>query len=184
MQLGLANGLETLCGQAYGAEQYQKIGTYTLTSIIYLTLVCVPISVIWIFADNLLILMGQNHAISLVAQKYSIFLIPNLFSYAILQSLIRYFQTQNLILPMLYSSAATMCLHIPLCWALVFKFEYKIIGAALAMDISSWVNVALLGVYMKFSSACEQTRAGFSMKVFSSAREFFRFGIPSAMMVW
>lgn len=184
MQLGLSTGLETLCGQAYGAEQYKKLGIYTYTSIISLTIVCLPITLIWIFSDKLLILMGQDHSISHVAQNYSIFIIPNLFCFGIVQSLIRYFQTQSLILPMLYSSIATLCLHIPLCWTLVFKFKLKTIGAALAIDVSSLLNVILLGIYMKFSSACKKTRAGFSMEVFSCAKDFFRFGVPSAMMVW
>ncbi|XP_015899776.2 protein DETOXIFICATION 12-like isoform X2 [Ziziphus jujuba] len=181
--LGLANGLETLCGQAYGAEQYHKLGIYTYTSIISLIFVCFPISIIWIFTDKILILMGQDHSISVVAQKYSIYLIPNLFCYAILQSLIRYLQTQSLILPMLYSTLAALCLHIPLCWVLVFKLELEITGAALAINISYWINVILLGFYIKFSSACEKTRPVFSMEVFLKIKEFFRFGIPSALMV-
>lgn len=184
MQLGLANGLETLCGQAFGAEQYQKLGIYTYTSIISLTLVCFPISVLWIFTDKLLILIGQDHSISVVAQKYSIYLIPNLFCYAILQTLIRYLQTQSLILPMLYSTLATLCFHIPLCWVLVFKINLQVVGAALSINISHWVNVILLGLYVKFSRACEKTRPVFSMDIFRSIKEFFRFGIPSAMMVW
>ncbi|KAM2155337.1 hypothetical protein ACFX1Q_047055 [Malus domestica] len=35
---GMAGGLETLCGQAFGAGQYQKLGTYTCTAMIYLLL--------------------------------------------------------------------------------------------------------------------------------------------------
>ncbi|KAF3441492.1 hypothetical protein FNV43_RR15406 [Rhamnella rubrinervis] len=181
--LGLANGLETLCGQAYGAEQYQKLGIYTYTSIISLTLVCLPISVLWIFTDKLLILIGQNPSISHVAKNYSIYLIPTLFCYSILQSLIRYFQTQSLILPMLYTTLATLCLHVPLCWVLVFKLKLGIVGAALAIDISYWVNAILLWFYMKFSSSCQKTRPVFSMQVFQSIKEFFRFGVPSALMI-
>lgn len=113
-QFGLAGALEALSGQAYGAEQYQKLRTYTYCAIISLILVCLPISFPWMFTDKLLILIGQDPSISHVARKYSICLIPNLFSYAILQALIRYFQTQSLILPMLFSSFASLCFHIPL----------------------------------------------------------------------
>ncbi|KAF3447413.1 hypothetical protein FNV43_RR12599 [Rhamnella rubrinervis] len=180
---GLAGALETLCGQAYGAEQYEKLGIYTYTSIISLTLVCLPISLLWLFTDKLLILIGQDPSISDVAHKYSIYLIPNLFSYATLQSLIRYFQTQGLILPMLYSSLTTLCFHVPLCWALVFKLKLKIAGAALAINLSYLVNLILLGFYVKCSTACQKSRAKFSMDVFSSMKEFFRFAIPSATMV-
>lgn len=180
----MAGALETLCGQAYGAEQYEKLGIYTYTAIISLILVCIPISLLWLFTDKLLILIGQDHSISLIARKYSVCLIPDLFSYAILQSLTRYFQTQSMILPMLFSSCATLCLHIPISWALVFKVNLGSVGAALAISLSYWFNVFLLGLYMNYSSACEKTRPLFSKDVFLSMREFFRFAIPSASMVW
>ena len=48
-QLGMASALETLCGQAYGAEQYQKVGVQTYTAIVSLTLVCLPLSLLWIY---------------------------------------------------------------------------------------------------------------------------------------
>ncbi|XP_041006616.1 protein DETOXIFICATION 14-like isoform X2 [Juglans microcarpa x Juglans regia] len=180
---GMAGALETLCGQAYGAEQYQKLGIYTHTAIISLVLICIPISLLWLFTDKLLILAGQDHSISLVAHKYSVWLIPGLFSYGILQSIVRYLQTQSMILPMLFSSFATLCFHVPICWALVFRVKLGSIGAALAICLSSWFNVLLLGLYMKYSSACEKTRAEFSKDVFLGMREFFRFAIPSAGMV-
>ncbi|XP_044512213.1 protein DETOXIFICATION 9-like isoform X4 [Mangifera indica] len=179
---GMAGALETLCGQAYGAEQYQKLGTYTYCAIISLILVCFPISVLWLFTDKLLILIDQDPAIAKVAQKYSVCLIPNLFSYAVLQALIRYFQTQSLIHPMLISSRVTLFFHIPLCWAMVFKFKLGSIGAALAIGISYWLNVFLLGFYMKHSSRCEKTRAALSKDMFLSIKEFFKFAVPSAIM--
>lgn len=180
----MASALETLCGQAYGAEQFQKLGIYTHCSIISLIIVCFPISLLWIFTDKLLILVGQDPSISRIAKKYAIFLIPNLFSYAVLQSFIRFFQVQSLILPMLYSSVLTLCFHIPLCWALVFKIKLGSNGAALAVGLSYWFNVLLLGFYIKCSSECEKTRASFSIDVFSSIKEFIRFAVPSAVMVW
>lgn len=179
----MASALETLSEQAYGAEQFLKLGIYTYCSIISLVMVCFPISLLWIFTDKLLILVGQDPLISRVAKKYAVFLIPNLFSYAVLQSFIRYFQVQSLIHPMLYSSVLTLCFHIPLCWALVFKIKLGSNGAALAVDLSYWFNVLLLGFYM-CSSECEKTRAGFSIDVFSSIKEFTRFAVPSAVMVW
>ncbi|TQE01402.1 hypothetical protein C1H46_012983 [Malus baccata] len=180
---GLAGALETLCGQAYGAQQYQKLGIHTYTSILCLCLVCLPISLLWVFTDKLLNLIGQDPLISKVAHKYSVCLIPNLFSYAILQSLIRYFQTQSLILPMLYSSGATLCLHIPLCWAFTLKLNLGSVGAALAITFSYWFNVIVLGFYMKYSVACENTRARvLSVGVIRNVKEFFCFAIPSAAM--
>ncbi|KAM3342848.1 hypothetical protein P3S68_027814 [Capsicum galapagoense] len=138
MMFGMSSALETLCGQAYGAGQYRKLGTFTYSAIICLFLVCIPVSVLWIFTDKLLILMGQDPSIAAEAGKYAIWLIPTLFAYAILQSFVRYLQAQSLIIPMLINA---------------------------------------------YASACEKTRASFSTDVFLTIGDFFRFAIPSAVMV-
>nr|DAD31936.1 TPA_asm: hypothetical protein HUJ06_010787 [Nelumbo nucifera] len=62
--LGMASALETLCGQAYGAQQYRKLGSHTYGAILSLNLVCVPLSLIWVSMGKLLSLIGQDPAIS------------------------------------------------------------------------------------------------------------------------
>jgi MATE family multidrug resistance protein len=134
--------------------------------------------------DRILITIGQDPEISTVACRYATCLIPALFAYAVLQSLLRYYQSQGLILPMLFSTCATLCFHIPLCWALIFKWELGSNGAALAIDVSYWLNVVFLALYMGFSSSCKKTRVIYWNHIFSSIKEFFRFALPSAVMVW
>ncbi|KAL0378034.1 UNVERIFIED_CONTAM: protein DETOXIFICATION 14 [Sesamum radiatum] len=179
---GMACALETLCGQAYGAKHYQKVGTFTYGAIIWLFVPCIPVCVLWIYTDKLLILLGQDPVISVEAGKFSIWLIPSLFPYAILQSLVRYLQTQSLILPMLLSTVASICLHLPLSWALIFKLKLGNAGAALSIGLSYWLNAIMLGLYVKYSSSCEKTRTSFSKDVLQTTREFFQFAIPSAVM--
>lgn len=184
LQLGMASALETLCGQSYGAEQYKRLGTQTYTAIFSLLLVSIPLSVLWIFMGKFLIFIGQDPKISQEAGRFIIWLIPALISYAVLQPLVRYFQTQSLVIPMLLSSVGTLALHVPLCWALVFKSGLKNVGAAVAMGISYWLNVTFLALYIRYSSACAKTRAPLSMDVFHGIGEFFRLALPSAFMIW
>ncbi|KAK4416455.1 protein DETOXIFICATION 3 [Sesamum alatum] len=180
---GMASALETLCGQAFGAKQYQKLGAYTYASIICLLLVCLPISLLWIFMDKLLIFIGQDPSISVEAGRYAVWLIPALFPYAILQALIRYLQTQSLILPMLWSSVAALLFHVPVCWALVFKLELGTAGAALTIGLSYWFNVFLILAYVMYSSTCKKTDAPSAKDILPSMREFSLFAVPSAVMV-
>ncbi|XP_073150067.1 protein DETOXIFICATION 14-like [Henckelia pumila] len=180
---GMACALETLCGQAYGAENYQKVGTYCYGAIIWLCLACLPICVLWIYTDKLLILLGQDPEMSIEAGNFSIWLIPTLFPYAILQSVVRFLQTQSLIFPMVYSSLATLCVNLPLSWVLIFKLELGNAGAALSIGISYWLNVIFIGLYIYYSSACQKTRSSFSRDVFHTVGEFFQFAIPSSVMV-
>ncbi|XP_030447570.1 protein DETOXIFICATION 14-like [Syzygium oleosum] len=181
--LGMASALETLCGQAYGAQQYHKLGTQTYTAIFSLILVCFPISVLWIYMGKLLTFMGQDPLISLEAGKFMAWLVPALFAYATLQPLIRYFQMQSLIMPMLMSCCATLCIHVPLCWVLVFRSGLDNLGAALAISVSYWLNVVFLGVYMKYSPSCAKTRVPVSVELFRGISEFFCYAVPSALMV-
>ncbi|MBA0876832.1 hypothetical protein Goshw_026495 [Gossypium schwendimanii] len=178
----MAGALETLGGQAYGAEQYQKLGTYTYCSILSLITICLPVSLFWIFMDEFLIFMGQDPQISHVASIYSIWLIPALFADAILQSLVRYFQSQSQILPLFLSSCATICFHVPLCWVLVHKTNLGYVGAALAITLALWFNVIVLGFYMRWSASCESTRTVIVGDVFASIKEFLSFALPSAVM--
>ncbi|KAK9277022.1 hypothetical protein L1049_006561 [Liquidambar formosana] len=181
--MGMASGLETLCGQAYGAQQYQKLGIQTYTAIFSLILVCLPLSFIWINMGKLLVFIGQDPLISIEAGKFTMWLIPALFAQAVLQPLIRYFQTQSLVIPMVISSCATLCFHIPLCWVLVFKSGLHNLGAALAISISISLNMIFLSLYMMFSSTCRKTRVPISMELFQGIGEFFHFAIPSAVMI-
>ena len=180
----MAGALETLCGQTYGAEEFKKLGNYTCCAIITLILVCLPISLLWIFMDKVLLLFGQDPEISLAAREYCIYLIPALFGYAVLQSLVRYLQTQSMIFPMVLSSIAALCFHLPVCWVLVFKFGIGHAGAALAIGISYWSNVLGLVIYIKYSSACQKTQIVLSCSALLSISEFFQFAIPSGLMFW
>ncbi|KAL9148894.1 hypothetical protein ABFS82_12G073600 [Erythranthe guttata] len=181
--LGMASALETISGQAFGAQQYEKVGTQTYTAIFSLVIVCIPLSILWIYMGNVLEFVGQDPQISQEAGKFTMWLVPALFGYATLQPLIRYYQMQSLILPMLISSCFTLCFHVPVCWALVFKSGLHNLGGAVAIGLSMWLNVTILTLYMIFSPSCAKTRAPFSMKIFQGITEFFRFAVPSAVMI-
>lgn len=179
---GLAGGLETLCGQAFGAGEYHKLGSYTFGAALSLIIVCLPISLLWISMDKLLVFIGQDHSISSEAGRYAVWLIPTLFPYAILQAVMRYLQTQSLIFPIVISSIAALFFHVPVCWFLVFCLNMGNSGAALAIGLSYWFNIAMLVFYVKHSAACQRTRISYSTYCLFSMGEFFKFGIPSALM--
>ncbi|PKA59708.1 MATE efflux family protein 9 [Apostasia shenzhenica] len=181
--IGMAGGLETLCGQAYGAQQYKKLGIHTYRAILSLILVCLPISLIWASMGKLLSLIGQDPLISREAGKYATWMIPGLFAYAIAQPLMKFLQSQSLILPMLITSVATLCLHIPLCWIMVFKTGLGNVGAALSISISYWIIVLILVLYIMYSDSCKATRAPISEEAFRGINEFLKLAVPSAVML-
>ncbi|KAH7528665.1 hypothetical protein FEM48_Zijuj05G0096200 [Ziziphus jujuba var. spinosa] len=181
--MGLSTALETLSGQAYGAKQYDMMGIYMQRAMFILLLVCIPLAIIWANTRSILTLLGQNAAIAAEAGQYALFMIPSIFAYALLQCFIRFLQTQNIVFPMVLSCGITTLLHVFMCWILVFKSGLGNRGAALANSISYWINVLLLGLYVKFSSSCAKTWTGFSKESFRSIPAFLKLAIPSAVMI-
>ncbi|KAL1194287.1 Protein DETOXIFICATION 2 [Cardamine amara subsp. amara] len=182
IMFGLVGALETLCGQAYGAKQYEKIGTYTYSAIASNLPICFLISILWIYIEKLLIYLGQDPDISRVASSYSFWLIPALFAHAIYVPLTRFLLAQRLILPLLFSSLTTLLFHILVCWTLVFVLGLGSNGAALAISVSFWFYTVILSCYVMFSSSCEKTRGFVSDDFMSCVKQYFRYGVPSAAL--
>ncbi|XXG59645.1 hypothetical protein AAC387_Pa04g1694 [Persea americana] len=181
--LGMGSALDTLCGQAYGAKQYQLLGVYMQRAIFVLIIASIPLSVIWAYMGSILVCMGQDPEISMEAQLYARWMIPSLFAYGALQCNIKFLQAQNNVFPMMLSSGITTLFHILVCWLLVFKSGLGSKGAALSNAISYWINVVLLMLYIKFSPTCKKTWTGLSKEAFREVIDFLRLAIPSAVMV-
>ncbi|KAI3730624.1 hypothetical protein L1987_61796 [Smallanthus sonchifolius] len=181
--LGMGSALETLCGQAYGAKQYHMLGIQMQRAMISLTVLSIPLAIIWFYTTTIFIALGQDQEISAGAGTFIRWMIPSLFAYGLLQCLNRFLQTQNIVVPMMISSGFTALLHILLCWVLVFKLGLEIKGAALANTISNWLNVVLLGVYVKVSPACKHTWTGFSKEAMNDLLGFLKLAVPSAVMI-
>ncbi|KAL1548209.1 protein DETOXIFICATION 12-like [Salvia divinorum] len=150
----------------------------------WLFLVCLALSLVFILTEKLLLVMVQDPAISAAAGKFAVQLIPTLFPYAFLQCIVRYLQSQSLIFPMVWSSLASLCFQLPLCWAFIFRFHLGNSGAAISIAISSWFNVLLLVLYVMYSPACQETQTPLSWDVLVIMRDFFYLAIPSVAMLW
>ncbi|KAG2605641.1 hypothetical protein PVAP13_4NG083900 [Panicum virgatum] len=157
--LGMASALDTLCGQAFGAGQHHLLGIYMQRAMLLLTVVSIPLAV--------------DPDIAAEAGAYAQWMIPALFAYGLLQCHVRFLQTQNIVVPVMAAAGAAAACHLG-TWCR---------GAALSNAVSYWINVAVLAVYVRVSSACRDAWTGFSTEAFRDALGFFRLAIPSALMV-
>ncbi|GKB37808.1 DETOXIFICATION 16-like protein [Tanacetum coccineum] len=144
--MGMGGALETLCGQAYGAEQYKMLGVHLQRAMTVIMLMGIPISIIWAFTGKIFEYFGQDLDISKEAGNYARWLIPSIFPYGLLQCQIRFLQTQNNVKPLMLSTGFASLLHVILCWILVSKFGFGSSSAALSVGISYWINVVILGI--------------------------------------
>ncbi|CAL0320778.1 unnamed protein product [Lupinus luteus] len=181
--LGMGSALETLCGQAYGAGQYRMLGIHTQRAMLVLLGSSIPLSLIWFYSSNLLILMGQDHEIAAQAGIFNRWMIPGLFAYAILQCFNRFLQSQNNVFPLLISSGVTTLVHVVLCWFFVIQQKFGSKGAALAISISYWINVFILVIYINLTKACAETWNGISKEALNDIISFIKLASASAVMI-
>ncbi|KAM6579527.1 hypothetical protein CsatA_003301 [Cannabis sativa] len=180
--IGMANALDTFCGQSYGAKQYHMLGIHMQRGMIVLLAVSIPLAIIWFNAGQILLFLGQDPEISAEAGRYARFMIPSIFAYAVTQCHNKFLLTQNNVVPMMITTGITTLLHLFICWFMVFKSGLGNRGAAMANAISYWINALSLVLYVRISPLCKHTWNGFSMEAFHEIPKFLRLSIPSAVM--
>lgn len=179
--LGMGSALETLCGQAFGAGQVHLLGVYMQRSWIILTVSCILMLPMYIFATPILKLLGQEDSIAELAGLFTLQIIPELFSLAVAFPTQKFLQAQSKVGVLACIGLASLLAHIGLLWLFIFVFGWATFGAALAYDTSSWFIVVAQLVYV--FGWCNDGWKGFSWAAFNDLWSFVRLSLASAVML-
>lgn len=187
MLLALASGLETFCGQAYGAKQYHLIGQFTQSAMLLLGLFSCSVALFWWHLEPALLLLGQDPNISHLAGLYARWLLPSLFASSFIQPLIKFYQAQSQTGPLAWCQLVALLIHIPLTYVLVWPLKLGFLGAAMSSSVAWCVNLALLSGYLRFSKlpTFDATWTGWTWSAlqFDFLWAFLKLAIPSAVMI-
>ncbi|KAG6776851.1 hypothetical protein POTOM_016641 [Populus tomentosa] len=181
--LGMGSAVETLCGQAYGANRYEILGIYLQRSTILLMVTALPLMVIYIFSKPILILLGEPVNIASAAAVFVHGLIPQIFAYAANFPIQKFLQSQSIIAPSAYISVGALVVHLFLTWLAVFKWDWGLLGAGLVLSLSWWIIVVAQFAYIAMSKTCRNTWKGFSLQAFDGLWRFFKLSATSAVMM-
>ena len=135
----MGSALETLCGQAVGAGQLDMLGIYMQRSWVILNVTCLILSLLYIFARQILKGIGETTAISDAAGLFALYMIPQLFAYAMNFPLQKFLQSQSKIMVTAYISGAVLVFHAVFSWLLMFKLKWDLVGAAVVLNLSWWL---------------------------------------------
>ncbi|CBI23254.3 unnamed protein product, partial [Vitis vinifera] len=183
LMLGMGSAVETLCGQAYGANRSEMLGIYLQRATVVLTATGFPLTVIYVFAKPILLLLGESSAVASAAAVFVYGLIPQIFAYAVNFPIQKFLQAQSIVAPSAIISAATLSVHLLLSWVAVYKLGMGLIGASLVLSLSWWIIVGAQFVYILISDRCKYTWTGFSLQAFSGLWEFLKLSAASAVML-
>uniref|UniRef100_A0A453LGD3 Protein DETOXIFICATION n=1 Tax=Aegilops tauschii subsp. strangulata TaxID=200361 RepID=A0A453LGD3_AEGTS len=183
LMLGMGSAVETLCGQAYGANKFDMLGIYMQRSTVLLMATGIPLAVLYAFSRPILILLGESPEIASAAAIFVYGLIPQIFAYASNFPIQKFMQAQSIMAPSAYISTATLAVHLVLSYLVVYKFGLGLLGASLMLSVSWWIIVIGQFIYIVTSSRCRLTWTGFSVQAFSGLPEFFKLSLASAIML-
>ncbi|XP_074270118.1 protein DETOXIFICATION 40-like isoform X2 [Silene latifolia] len=183
LMLGMGSAVETLCGQAYGANKYDMLGIYMQRSTILLTVTAIPLTMVYIFSKDILLILGEPEDIASMAQIFILGLIPQIFAYACNFPIQKFLQAQSIVFPSAYISVAALVFHIFASWFVMFKLGWGLLGASLVLSFSWWIIVVAQFVYIVCNSRFKYTWTGFSSSAFSGLWPFLKLSTSSAVML-
>jgi MATE family multidrug resistance protein len=179
--LGMGSALETLCGQAFGAGQVAMLGVYLQRSWIVLTAAALLMVPFFVFAEPLLLAIGQDAAVAHEAARFALYILPGAFSFAINFPTAKFLQAQSKVLVLAWIGVAGICFHVALTYLIVTVLGWGTPGAAAAYDISLWA--VALGQAAYIIGWCKDGWRGWSMAAFNDMWAFVKLSIASAVML-
>ncbi|KAB1219995.1 Protein TRANSPARENT TESTA 12 [Morella rubra] len=180
--LGMASALETLCGQAFGAKRYHMFGIYLQRSWFVLLLCAILLLPIYIFAAPILKLLGLSDEVSDESGLVALWIIPMHIGFAFLFPVQRFLQSQLKTFVIAWVSFVGLLVNVLLSWLFVYVWDFGLVGAVAALDISWWVLIVFLYGYAT-CGGCPQTWTGFSVQAFSGLWEFTKLSAASGVML-
>lgn len=181
MQLGMGSALETLCGQAFGAEQVELLGVYLQRSWIILFVACLFLMPLFIWATPILKLLGQRDDIAELAGTFTIQVMPQMLSLAFNFPTQKFLQAQSKVGVLAWIGFVALIGHITLLLLFIHVFDWGTAGAAAAFDISAW-GISI-GQIIYVVGWCKDGWKGLSCLAFKDIWGFVRLSIASAVML-
>ncbi|CAO2175993.1 unnamed protein product [Urochloa humidicola] len=179
--LGMGSALETLCGQAFGAGQVSMLGVYLQRSWIILLATSVLMSPLFVFAEPLLMLIGQDPDVARESGKFSIYILPSVFAMAVNFAASKFLQAQSLVTVPAWIGLFALLLNAALNYLFVVVLGWGLAGAAAAFDAAHWAIA--LGQVAYIVGWCREGWRGWSTAAFHDIWAFVRLSLESAVML-
>lgn len=180
--LGMASALETLCGQAFGANKYHMLGIYMQRSWIVLFLCSIFLLPLYIFATPIMKALGQPEDVAEQTGVLALWFIPLHISFAFQFPVQRFLMSQLKSGVLAWVAVPIFGFHVVASYLVSVRSGFGVIGLAVVLDVSWWLLFFGLFGYAAFGG-CPLTWTGFSMQAFTGLWDFFKLSAASGVML-
>lgn len=180
--MGMASALDTLCSQAFtGSPDKQDLGRHLQRSIFIMFIICIPVSIIWIFSESIFLMLGQDAVVSRIAGEFTYYMLIGLMPYCVTECLKKYLQGQGIMKAHLMVTLIATPINIFLQWLLVWSpYQIGIKGAPIATSITYSIILALMILYIAYIEGYEAWGGWEFKQVFDFKQIciFLKLGVP------
>eukprot|EP00823_Brevimastigomonas_motovehiculus_P005628 TRINITY_DN4183_c0_g1_i1.p1 TRINITY_DN4183_c0_g1~~TRINITY_DN4183_c0_g1_i1.p1 ORF type:complete len:651 (+),score=147.64 TRINITY_DN4183_c0_g1_i1:51-2003(+) len=148
---GFASGIDTLGGQAFGSKKYKVVAYVLQRTILIITLLIIPICVLWYFSEDVLVLCGQNAETSKMAAHFIRISCFGIWPNCIYNALISYLQCQGIMMAEVYAGIGVNIENAFVGWLMIIKLGFGFEGAAWTSVVSAWCSLGtvIFIIYIK-----------------------------------
>ena len=153
---GILTALDTLSSQAFGARQYSKIGTFSLTALAVLSIFFVLGSLLIWNASSILIALGQPAEVSRFVGIFLLYRLPGIPFLYIDEMIGTVYECRNNAIPGLVTAVVYNVVSFGLGFYLVCWTEWGWLGAAVSRTVADILTVpAILLAVIAFPGSGE-----------------------------
>ncbi|MCJ1333067.1 hypothetical protein MMC10_009761 [Thelotrema lepadinum] len=181
--LGGTTALDTLASASFtGSKNPHDLGVLLQRAIIVLSLLYIPVAILWFFSEPVFLALGQDPQVSRDSAKFLRVLIPGGLGYIYFEAMKKYLQAQEIMRPGTYVLLLTSPLNAGLNFLFVYTFEIGLLGAPIATGICYWLSFLLLVAYSRFVKGWE-CWGGWSKKCLHNIWVFVRLSLLGVIHV-
>lgn len=179
--IGMANALETLCAQAFGAKKDSMLGIYLQRSWIVIAGLAALLFPFFTFAAPIFRFLGHPENIADLSGRAARWCIPLYLSLPFSCTMGGYLSSQSKNMIVAGSAAFGTVTTALLNWILVFNSNMGLWGALVSLNIGSWVSTIFSFLYV-IRGGCPFTWTGFSMEAFDELWPFLKLSLASGAL--
>jgi len=146
-------------------------------------IICVPVSVLWLYSSPVMVALGQSQQLADRASKYLMVLIPSLWTLSFSICIQNWLHAQSKTRAIAVITLIVALIHPFWCYFYIYMMEMGYLGAALAVTTSKVSEFVMLIIYIYFGSVLKETNFEFSWGAFSDWGPFLYLGLPNLLMM-
>mmetsp|Transcript_21339 Transcript_21339/g.48470 ORF Transcript_21339/g.48470 Transcript_21339/m.48470 type:complete len:552 (-) Transcript_21339:31-1686(-) len=181
---GLSTAMDTLCSQAFGANESQRMGVYLQTGAVVLSFFFIIVCITFYNSTNILIMLGQPMEASKLAGQFIIYLLPGVPFVYLYELCRKVLQAQNIAFPMLVVAVLSNVINIVIGYYLVYHTSFGWLGVAVARTFCNISLPLLLISYILWTGIFKTFWTGVQIRAaLDGVGEFLSLGMPGMMQL-